>query len=92
MDGENKNISDLIETIRFFFFYRTALHWAAKRNHRQVVGYLLENGADRDIQAHDQSTPAYVCTDDLLRKILQSTISDGKILFKSRKKNALYLI
>jgi ankyrin repeat protein len=56
------------------------LHWAAKRNHKQVVGYLLENGANKDIQAHDKSTAAYVCSDDSLRQILQSTTSDSKIL------------
>lgn len=63
---------------RFFFSSRTALHWAAKRNHSQVVGFLLNKGADRDIQAHDQSIPAHVCTDDSLRAMLQSTISDSK--------------
>ena len=40
------------------------------------MGYLLENGADRDIQANDKSTPASVCTDESLRAILQSTIME----------------
>ncbi|UJR21860.1 hypothetical protein I4U23_024933 [Adineta vaga] len=55
----------------------TALHWAAKRNHSDVVQYLLENGANRDIQANDQSTAAHICTNDALREILQSTISSN---------------
>lgn len=58
------------------FSSRTALHWAAKRNHTQVVEYLLENGANKDIQAHDKSTPANVCSSDVLRQILESTVAD----------------
>ena len=54
------------------------MHWAAKRNHTQVVEYLLANGANKDIQAFDQSTPAHVCTDHSLQQILQSTTSDSK--------------
>ncbi len=54
------------------------MHWAAKRNHVQVVQYLLENGADKDIQAHDKSTPAHICNNDSLRQVLESTISDSK--------------
>ena len=29
----------------------TALHWAARRNHKQVVSYLLQNGADANIRS-----------------------------------------
>lgn len=61
-----------------YWFYRTALHWAAKRNHKQVVEYLLEHGADKDIQAHDKSTPANVCSNDALRKVLEPTASNSK--------------
>lgn len=57
---------------------RTALHWAAKRNHRQIVEFLLEHGADKDIRAHDKSTAAYICKDDSLRQILESSTSDSK--------------
>jgi hypothetical protein len=59
------------------FLYRTALHWAAKRNHPQVVEYLLKNGANKDIQAHDKSTPAHICSNDSLRQVLESTVSDS---------------
>jgi ankyrin repeat protein len=76
MDGKEKKIYHL--TKKNLFFYRTALHWAAKRNHSQVVEYLLENGADKDIQAHDKSTPAHVCSNNSVRQVLQSTISDSK--------------
>jgi ankyrin repeat protein len=79
MDGEEK-IIDGFKKI-FFFFCRTALHWAAKRNHSQVVNYLLENGASKEIQAHDKSTPADVCSNDLLQELLQSTTSDSKSIF-----------
>jgi len=75
MDGKEKKIYHL--TKKNLFFYRTALHWAAKRNHSQVVEYLLENGADKDIQAHDKSTPVHVCSNDSLRQVLQSTTPDS---------------
>ncbi|CAF1298749.1 unnamed protein product [Adineta steineri] len=58
----------------------TALHWAAKRNHSHVVQYLLENGANKDIQANDKSTPAHLCNNDVLRKVLESTTSDNNVL------------
>ena len=32
------------------FSYRTALHWACKRNHASVVQFLLANGADSNIK------------------------------------------
>ncbi|CAF1403009.1 unnamed protein product [Adineta ricciae] len=57
----------------------TALHWAAKRNHTDVVNYLLDNGADRSVQAHDQSTAAHVCKSDALREILQSDTSTTSV-------------
>ncbi|CAM4980936.1 unnamed protein product [Rotaria socialis] len=57
----------------------TALHWAAKRNHTQVVEYLLEKGANKDIQANDKLTPAHVCNNESLRKILESNTSDINI-------------
>lgn len=75
MDGE---IDIYLFSSNEFCFFRTALHWAAKRNHSQVVGYLLSNGADREIQAHDQSIPAHVCTDDSIRVML--TTSNSKII------------
>ncbi len=57
------------------------MHWAAKRNHSHIVEYLLENGADKDIEAHDKSIPAHVCSNDSLRQVLQSTASDSKRIF-----------
>lgn len=79
MDGEREREKRWIFIDRFFSS-RTALHWAAKRNHSQVVGFLLSKGANRDIQAHDQSIPVHVCTDDSLRVMLQSTTSNSKRL------------
>ena len=31
------------------FSSRTCLHWACKRNHEQIVAYLLGSGADKEI-------------------------------------------
>jgi hypothetical protein len=61
---------------RALFVVRTALHWAAKRNHRQVVEFLLENGANKEIQAHDASTAAVVCMNDNMRALLHTGASN----------------
>ncbi|CAF2154259.1 unnamed protein product [Rotaria magnacalcarata] len=61
----------------------TALHWAAKRNHTQVVEYLLEKGANKDIQTNDKLTPAHVCNNESLRKILESNTSDNNASYES---------
>lgn len=43
--------------------------------------YLVEHGADKDVQAHNKSTPVDVCNDDSLRQLLQSATSDSKEFF-----------
>ncbi len=63
-----------------FVVRRTALHWAVKRNHSQVVEFLLETGADKDIQAHDKSTPVHMCTNDSLRQMFQAATADSKLV------------
>jgi ankyrin repeat protein len=68
-----------IEFILIIYFSRTPLHWAAKRNHIQVVQYLLENGANKEVPAHNKSTPVDVCNDNSIRQMLGSAISDSKL-------------
>ena len=41
--------------------------------------YLLENGADKDIQANDKLTPVNVCTNDSLRQVLESKTSNSSV-------------
>jgi len=59
------------------------LHWAAKRNHSQVVEYLLANGADKTIEANNKSTPANVCTNQHLRDLLQTSSSSSETISSS---------
>ncbi|CAF1177386.1 unnamed protein product [Rotaria sp. Silwood1] len=70
----------------------TALHWAARRNHKQVIEYLLEHGANKDIQAHDKSTPANVCNNDSLRQILEPITSDNSISPSSTNNTTLPIV
>ncbi|KAI9138167.1 hypothetical protein BKA69DRAFT_1093099 [Paraphysoderma sedebokerense] len=50
----------------------TALHWAAKRNHDQVVQYLLRNGAKADVQTKQNQFPLDLTTSDSVRSMLRS--------------------
>lgn len=76
MDGERSERGKDVGTV--FVYDRTALHWAAKRNHQQVVEYLLEIGADRSIQAYDASTPAHLCSNESLRRVLDIQSNGGR--------------
>lgn len=42
--------------------FRTALHWAAKRGHCEIVNILLNHGANSKIEAHKGETPGSLCT------------------------------
>ncbi|XP_038613321.1 ankyrin repeat domain-containing protein 40 [Tachyglossus aculeatus] len=48
----------------------TCLHWACKRNHGQVVSYLLLSGADREILTVKGERPAQLTSRGDIRKIL----------------------
>ncbi|XP_049817475.1 ankyrin repeat domain-containing protein 40 isoform X4 [Aethina tumida] len=48
----------------------TALHWACKRNHEDIVRILLENGADKTLQTVKGETPASVCTSQNILDLL----------------------
>ncbi|XP_053903143.1 ankyrin repeat domain-containing protein 40 isoform X1 [Malaclemys terrapin pileata] len=48
----------------------TCLHWACKRNHAQVVSYLIESGADKEILTSKGETPAQLTSKREIRKTL----------------------
>lgn len=48
----------------------TALHWAAKRNHRTVVAYLLSKGATPNLPNKEGEYPANICSDADIRGML----------------------
>ena len=48
----------------------TALHWPAKRNHKQVVSFLLQNGANPSIQSFKNELPRDVTQSEEIKQIL----------------------
>ncbi|XP_075417737.1 ankyrin repeat domain-containing protein 40 [Tenrec ecaudatus] len=48
----------------------TCLHWACKRNHGQVVSYLLQSGADREILTTKGEMPAQLTSRREIRRLM----------------------
>uniref|UniRef100_M3YVP5 Ankyrin repeat domain 40 n=1 Tax=Mustela putorius furo TaxID=9669 RepID=M3YVP5_MUSPF len=48
----------------------TCLHWACKRNHGQVVSYLLQSGADKEILTTKGEMPVQLTSRREIRKIM----------------------
>ena len=48
----------------------TALHWAAKRNHKQVVSFLLQNGANPSIRSFKNELPSDVTQSEEVKQLL----------------------
>ncbi|XP_068769338.1 ankyrin repeat domain-containing protein 40 [Struthio camelus] len=48
----------------------TCLHWACKRNHAQVVSYLLRSGADKEIRTRKGERPVQLTSRREIRKML----------------------
>jgi ankyrin repeat protein len=51
-------------------YSRTPLHWAAKRGHKAIVSLLLANGADTTALTTKGETPAALCSNPEVRKLL----------------------
>ncbi|XP_027482416.1 ankyrin repeat domain-containing protein 40 isoform X3 [Zalophus californianus] len=49
---------------------KTCLHWACKRNHGQVVSYLLQSGADKEILTTKGEMPVQLTSRREIRKIM----------------------
>ncbi|KAG8223312.1 hypothetical protein J437_LFUL001186 [Ladona fulva] len=48
----------------------TALHWASKRGHQNIISVLLKHGADKRAVSKKGETPLSVCTTPEARKLL----------------------
>lgn len=48
----------------------TCLHWACKRNHKQIVAYLLNNGADKDILTAKEELAVQLTSKPEIRRLL----------------------
>jgi len=57
----------------------TALHWAAKRNHLNIVNLLCNHGADKSITTNKGETAASLTTEGVIRVLLMAR-KDGQIL------------
>uniref|UniRef100_A0A8C2VSR3 Ankyrin repeat domain 40 n=2 Tax=Chinchilla lanigera TaxID=34839 RepID=A0A8C2VSR3_CHILA len=54
----------------------TCLHWACKRNHGQVVSYLLKSGADKEILTTKGEMPVQLTSRREIRKIMGAEEDD----------------
>ncbi|XP_043571172.1 ankyrin repeat domain-containing protein 40 [Chiloscyllium plagiosum] len=62
----------LLLTVIWFccLHYRTCLHWACKRGHTQIVSYLLDAGANKDILTNKGESAAQLTMKRELRAML----------------------
>lgn len=68
-------MKNLISTI----LLRTALHWAAKRNHLEIARYLLNSGADKNSKSFAKETPADLSTSPAMLNLLGSPLKESKL-------------
>lgn len=54
------------------------MHWAAKRNHLDVAHYLLNNGADKDVESFAKELPADLATSPAVLNLLGSPKTKAK--------------
>lgn len=55
----------------------TALHWAAKRGHRDVVKILLSNGADVSLRNKNKDTALSLCSSPEVRHLLMNDAEES---------------
>lgn len=55
------------------------MHWACKRNHKQIVAYLLNAGADKDILTAKEELAVQLTSKPEIRRLL------GGMLFRRKK-------
>ncbi|XP_059006376.1 ankyrin repeat domain-containing protein 40 isoform X3 [Mustela lutreola] len=66
----------------------TCLHWACKRNHGQVVSYLLQSGADKEILTTKGEMPVQLTSRREIRKIMGVEEDDGADSLPQLKKES----
>lgn len=57
----------------------TALHWAAKRGHANIIAYLLEHGADKTLLSKKGETPAVLTDNQEILNLLGAPSSGKRI-------------
>ncbi|XP_031208957.1 ankyrin repeat domain-containing protein 40 isoform X2 [Mastomys coucha] len=67
----------------------TCLHWACKRNHGQVVSYLLQSGADREILTTKGEMPVQLTSRREIRKIMGVEEADDDEIPELKKESEL---
>lgn len=70
-----------------FNFYRTCLHWACKRNHTQVVSYLLDSRADKEIFTVNGELAAHLTSKKEIRKLLGGILDILNLSFQKYTMN-----
>ncbi|XP_061702993.1 ankyrin repeat domain-containing protein 40 isoform X2 [Syngnathoides biaculeatus] len=54
----------------------TCLHWACKRNHKQIVSYLLHSGADKDILTAKDELASQLTSKPDIKRLLGVEVDD----------------
>ncbi|XP_019744244.1 ankyrin repeat domain-containing protein 40 [Hippocampus comes] len=54
----------------------TCLHWACKRNHKQIVSYLLSSGADKDILTAKDELASQLTSKPEIKRLLGVEVED----------------
>ncbi|XP_061605347.1 ankyrin repeat domain-containing protein 40 [Phyllopteryx taeniolatus] len=54
----------------------TCLHWACKRNHKQIVSYLLNSGADKDILTAKDELASQLTSKPEIKRLLGVEVED----------------
>lgn len=53
------------------------MHWACKRNHKHIVAYLLNAGADKDILTAKEELAVQLTSKPEIRRLLGGMISEN---------------
>merc|ERR1711879_198097 len=53
----------------------TALHWAAKRNHLNIVTLLCNHGADKNIKTNKGELPAALTSEGVIKVLLSANLN-----------------
>jgi len=64
----------------------TALHWAAKRNHLNIVNLLCNHGADKSISTNKGELPAQLTSEGVIKVLLSANLNKLSSTPKTVKK------
>jgi len=64
----------------------TALHWAAKRNHLNIVNLLCNHGADKSIATNKGELPAQLTSEGVIKVLLSANLNKTQATPKVVKK------